>query len=52
MPYTILEIRELFREQSEEENTRRRFKIKACGCIMEGKARIVPCVKHIPTEEQ
>lgn len=51
MPYTILEIRELFREQGEEENTRRRFKIKICGCIMEGRTRVVPCAKHLPKEE-
>jgi hypothetical protein len=51
MPHTIPEIRELFRNHEEEEITRRRFKIKGCGCIMDGKARIVPCVKHLPEEE-
>ena len=51
MAYTIPEIRELYRGQGEEENTRRRFKIRICGCIMEGRARVVPCAKHLPKEE-
>ena len=53
MAYTIPEIKELIREAIEEEesNTKCRFTIKTCGCILEGKARVVPCTRHIQKEE-
>ena len=53
MPYTIPEIKDLIRDaiEREERNVKCRFRIKGCGCIMEGKVRVVPCSKHIPAEE-